>query len=185
MTTRPSIVLLAACALVAGCAYERFNIIVGRDFYVGHVMTDHSGVEVGDRRILLKPGARVAIETSAITQNVAQLDIDILSGDGIVAYMRTVPHDFDTLRGIALRYSTSGCWVRTEDSVIVPIEYNADAGAQTLKLYNDGDLVRFDAGCRMLYEQTTQLPATEYLIIETLPESSVEIRAVKFFNGEE
>lgn len=180
---RTAIVL--AAALISGCAYENFNIIVGRDFYQGKVMSDYHDVDVGDKRILLKPGARISIETSLITQSVAQIDLNILTGDGIVAYVRTVPNEFDTLRGISLRYSTSGCWVRTEDSLIVPIEYNADAGPQRLTFYTDGDLVRFDAGCRMLYEQTTKLPATEFLIIESLPGSSVEIRAVKFFNEKE
>ena len=179
------IMLVCAIALTSGCAYERFNIIAGRDFYQGLVLSDYRDVDVGDRRILLKPGARISIETSQITQRVAQLDLDIVSGDGLVAYVRAVPHKFDTLDGIALRYSTSGCWVRTEDSLIVPIEYNADPGMQTLKVYTDGELVRFDAGCRMLYEQTTKLPATEYLIVEALPGSTVEIRAVKFFKERE
>lgn len=179
---RPLVLILLLCG---GCDYERFNMIVGRDFYIGHIMTDFHGVAIADRKIVMTPGSRLAIETSDITQSVAQLDINILAGDGLVAYVRTVPHAFDTLRGISLRYSQSGCWARTEDSIIVPIEYNADAGPQTLKFYNDGDLVRFDAGCRLLYEQTTKLAATEYLILETLPGSSVEITAVKFFNGEE
>ena len=173
--------LLLLVPALGGCDYERFNIIVGRDFYVGEIMSHYSDVEASDRRILLKPGARLAIKTRRLTQSVAQLDVDILSGDGLVAYIRTVPHGFDTTQGIALRYSTSGCWVRNEQMELVPIEYNADAGPQTLKIISDGDLVRFDAGCRLLHEQTTPLPATEYLILETLPGSSVEIRSVKFF----
>jgi hypothetical protein len=171
--------------MVVGCDYERFSVIVGSDFYHGRIMTHHSDVEVGEKRILLRPGARVAFQTHGMTQSVAQLDIDIVNGDGIVAYVRTVPNAFDTAHGIALRYSTSGCWVRTDDSVIVPVEYNADPGPQTIKLYNEAEVVRFDAGCRVLHEQATTLPATEYLIIEALPESTVEIRAIKFFSTTE
>jgi hypothetical protein len=173
--------MLAAASTLGGCAYESFNIIVGRDFYTGEIMSHWGDVEVGDKRILLKPGARLAIKTRNLTQSVSQFDVDIISGDGMVAYIRTVPHDFDTTRGIALRYSSSGSWVRNEQMEIVPIEHNADAGLQTLKVYSDGDLIRFDAGCRVLHEQTTTLPGTEYVIFETLPGSSVEIRSVKFF----
>jgi hypothetical protein len=173
--------LLAFVSAVAGCDYEHFNIIVGRDFYTGEIMSDRNDVDVADKRILLKPGARLAIRTRLLTQSVAQFDVDILAGDGLVAYVRTVPHDFDTSAGIALRYSTSGCWVRNEQMELVPIEYNADAGAQTLKIYSDGDLIRFDVGCRTLHEQTTALPGTEYVIFETLPGSTVEIRSMKFF----
>ena len=183
LATISCVVLLAA--LASGCAYERFNVIVGRDFYVGEIMSNYRDVDVGDKRIVLRPGSRVAFKTQGMTQSVAQLDLDIVSGDGLVAYVRTVPNAFDTTRGIALRYSTSGCWVRTEDSVIVPIEYNADPGLQTIKLYNEAELVRFDAGCKVLHEQATPLPATEYLIIEALPESTIEIRAIKFFSTTE
>jgi hypothetical protein len=176
-----AVVSTIAMLALGGCDYERFNVIVGRDFYVGQIMTHYTDIEVGDKRILLKPGARVAIRTARLTQSVAQLDVNVLSGDGFVAYVRTVPHDFDTTRGIALRYSASGSWVRNEQMEIVPLEHNADAGVQTLKIYSDGDLIRFDVGCRVLHEQTTALPGTEYLILETMPGSSVEIRAVKFF----
>lgn len=172
---------LVFLAPLAGCDYDKFNIIVGRDFYVGTIMSSVDAVEAGDRRILLKPGARVAIRTRLLTQSVGQLDVNILSGDGLVAYVRTVPHGFDTTQGIAFRYSTSGCWVRNEQMEIIPVEYNADLGGQTVKLYSDGDLIRFDVGCRVLHEQTTALPGTEYVILETLPGSTVEISSMKFF----
>jgi hypothetical protein len=172
---------LCAAAALAGCDYDHFNVIVGRDFYVGTIMSHYSDIEVGNKRILLKPGARVAIKTRLLTQSVAQFDLNILAGDGLVAFVRTVPFGFDTTQGIALRYSTSGCWVRNEQMEIVPIEYNADAGPQTVKLYSDGELIRFDVGCRTLHEQTTALPGTEYVILEALPGSTVEILSMKFF----
>jgi hypothetical protein len=177
-----SMIAPVALALsLAGCDYDHFNVIVGRDFYVGTIMSHYDDVEVANKRILLKPGARVAIKTRRLTQSVAQFDLNILAGDGLVAFVRTVPHGFDTTQGIALRYSTSGCWVRNEQMEIVPIEYNADAGPQTVKITSDGELIRFDAGCRVLHEQTTTLPGTEYVILEALPGSTVEILSMKFF----
>ena len=65
------------------------------------------------------------------------------------------------------------------------LNYNAETGAQTISFYNEADLLSISAGCRPLYREETPLPGTEYIIFETLPGSTVELRAVSYFDTDD
>lgn len=183
--SRPSILpplccLLFCCSLFSGCVYERINILVGADIYDGRILTHYNDVEKTTRGILLKPGARLAIRTPFVTQVLAQMDVAILEGSGMTAYLRTVPHGFDATRGVAFRYAVDGCQIRLPGGRQIPLHYNADTAQQTLSFYHEAALLTVAAGCQRLYEGESELPATEYLILESLPDSRVEIRSIKF-----
>jgi len=171
--------------LLAGCMYERIDIYTAGDIYNGEILSHHKDVETRNGWIVLKPGARLAVRTAYGTQFLGQFQIAIAEGTGITAYLRTVAHEFDTTRGIAFRYATDGCYVRREDGGMVPLDYNAELGTQTVSLYNEADLVAVSVGCRRLYEEETSLPGTEYVIFETLPGSTVELRSVAYFDTSE
>lgn len=184
---KPRHPLLYAWALVAafmldGCAYESVRIISGTDYYSGTILSDWRLVDAGSKRIILKPGAIFAIRTDGVTQTVAQLDVRVIEGEGMVAYLRTVANAFDTTQGIAFEYRASGNAVRTDDGAYIRLRASADSSEQTLRLYNEAALVRIMQGCRRIYEQVTDLPNTEFLILRALPGSTVEIRTLRFDN---
>lgn len=177
--------LLAAVLLplaAAGCMYERVDILVGNALYNGTILSHRTDVEVTRSGLVLKPGARFAIKAQAMTQFLGQFDVAILGGEGMNVYMRTVPYGFDTTKGIAFRYAVDGCAVRDAQGRVRPLSYNAETEQQTLSFYNEADRVAVSAGCRKLYEESSPLPGTEYLIFETLPGSTVEIRSVGYFD---
>ncbi|MDB5034168.1 MAG: hypothetical protein JWQ98_1409 [Chlorobi bacterium] len=182
---RTSLALLALALTLApmlgGCVYRTVDIFSGSDIYQGTILSDRSLVETGRSTILLKPGARFAIRTEQLTQWLGQFDVRILGGEGFTAYLRTVPHDFDTTRGVAFRYAVDGCTVRTESGAMVPVNYNADNEPQTISFYNEADLLSVAAGCKRIYQRQSSLPATEYIIFETLPGSTVELRGISYF----
>ena len=171
-----------ATLISGGCDYERIDILVKDDVYSGRILSDPESVEARRGGILMKPGARLAVRTPFVTEFLGQFDVAILEGEGMSAYLRTVPHGFDTSRGIAFRYSTSGCSVRREDGRTIPLRYNAESETQTVILYNEAARVRIAVGCNVLYEEPTGLPGTEFIILETLPGSTVELRAVNYHN---
>lgn len=172
--------------LASGCMYERIDIYTSGDIYSGEILSHYKDVEAGSGRIILKPGARFAILTAYGTQFLGQFDVAITAGEGMTAYLRTVPYQFTPSQGIAFRYAVDGCSVRRADGTVVPLNYNAETGTQTISLYNEANLVSISAGCRALYQEETPLPGTEYIIFETLPGSTVELRSVTYFDtGEE
>ena len=174
----PLALLLSASS---GCIYERVDILVGNSLYNGTILSDHSTVQTSRSGILLKPGARFAIRTVG-TQFLGQFDVAIVGGEGMNVYLRTVPHEFDTTKGIAFRYAIDGSSVRDTTGRVTPLNYNAEVEQQTLSFYNEADLLAISVGCKKLHEAPTKLPGTEYLIFETLPGSTVEIRSVAYFD---
>ncbi len=178
---RTLLALLLLPLAIAGCAYERLDIIVGRETYSGTILSHYKDVEKTPSGILLKPGARFAVKAVGMTQFLSQFNVAILGGEGMNVYLRTVSHDFDTARGIAFRYAVDGCSVREQGGETMDLPYNAETDPETLSFYNEANLLSISAGCKRLYEEQTPLPATEYVIFETLPGSTVEIRSAAYF----
>ncbi len=167
---------------LGGCDYERLDIFVGTNVYEGRILTDWRGVEVTRTGIILSPGAQLSISTPETTQSQAQFEVAILEGDGMTAYLRTVSHDFVTSNGVAFRYATDGCTMRMEDGTLIPLEYNADTEQQIIRFHNEANQLAVSVGCNQIFDGTSRLENTEYVIFEALPGSTVEIRAVDFFD---
>lgn len=181
LTPSPTLPLSFLLALLlSGCVYERIDILVGQDTYNGTILSSYDAVEVTKTGILLKPGARLAIKTPYVTQVLAQMEVSILEGTGMNVYLRTVANRFDTTHGIAFRYAVDGCQVRLANGRVVPLYYNAETEKQVVSFYHEAALLTISAGCLRLYEGESELPATEYLILETLPGSTIEIRTINF-----
>ena len=124
---------------------------------------------------------RFSIQTPDITQFLGQFEISILSGEGVTMYLRTVPHQFDGSTGIAFRYSTEGSSIRLPDGRMIPLAYNAESGLHIVSLYNEAALLAVSVDCDRLFEQLVDEHGTAYVIFETLPGSSVELRSINFF----
>jgi len=173
--------MLLLAPLLGGCSRQSVEIFMGNFIYHGTILSSPDDIEVTSSAIILKPGARFAVRIDNETQWIAEFDVKITSGTGLTAYLRTVPHGFDTTRGIAFRYAADGCSVRTADGTI-PISYNAETDLQTLSFYNEAQRLTISAGCRKLYQEESRLPGTEFVIFETLPNSTVELRSVAYFD---
>jgi len=181
---------LPACAvalllLLNGCDYERYTIIVGDYQLEGIALSDWRDVEKNGDFLRIRPGGRLAIRSEDYTQFLAQFDVQILSGTGIDFYLRTVAHDFDSDNGIRFRYSREGCEVRTEQGKTIPLEYVAENEEETVKLLTEADHIEYSVGCQLLYEGASRLEGTEYVILETLPDTEVELRAINYFDIDE
>jgi len=173
---------VAHLPITIGRDYERVDIIMGNDIYTGRILSNREDVEVIKEGIRLKPGARFAIKTLEVTEFVGQFDVNIISGQGVTAYLRTVPYQFDSTHGIAFRYAVDGCQLRYPDGRTIPLEYNAETETGTISLYNEAARLSVAVNCQQLYEDDTNLPGTEYVIFEPLPGSTVELRHVAYFN---
>jgi len=175
--------LMAIPLLLSGCIRDRFDILVGGDIYNAKILSDPSTVEVRGATIRLKPGARLAIKTVLTTQWLGQYEVSIVEGTGMNAYLRTVSHRFTGDSGVVFRWATDGCSVRSSGGRTVPLDVNAELDRQTLSFYNEAALLTISAGCGRIYEEQSPLPATEYVILETLPNSIVDITAIAYFDS--
>ncbi|MCE2502929.1 MAG: hypothetical protein J4G05_02550 [Chlorobi bacterium] len=187
--------LLFTAALMVGCDYERYQLVVGDYTLEGIAISDWRDVSRAGSFIRIKPGGRFAVrvdyQTQYLTQfdnqtqYLAQFDMAVLSGTGANFYTRVVTHQFEPTDGIAFHYAIDGCSVRTEDGRRIPLEFNADTEEETIKILSKADQVEFSVGCDKLYEGLSSLEGTEYIIIEALPDSELEIRAINYFDIDE
>jgi hypothetical protein len=67
----------------------------------------------------------------------------------------------------------------------IPLEYNADVKEETIKILSESELVEFSVGCDRLYQGITDLPGTEYIVIEALPDTELELRAINYYDMDE
>lgn len=181
-----SIIAAVIClAGLAGCDYEHYTIVVGDYQIEGIALSDWRDVERNGDFLRIHPGGRFAIRSEDYTQFLAQFDLEILSGTGVDFYLRTVSHKFDPDNGIRIRYGREGCEVRTENGTVIPLEYVAENEEESIKLLTEADLIEYSVGCNLLYEGTSRLEGTEYVIIEALPDTEVELRAINYFDIDE
>jgi len=167
--------------LLAGCVRDRIDLIVGTDIYNAKILSGPTTVEIRGSTIRLKPGARIAIKTPYSTQWLGQYEVTIVEGGGLNAYLRTVSHKFDGDSGVLFRWGVDGCQVRSSDGRNVPIDFNAELERQTLTFRHEAHLLTISAGCTKLYEEDSHVPATEYVILETLPNSTVDVTSIAYF----
>ncbi len=168
-----------------GCAYERYDIVVGQYALEGIAISDWRDVRAEGDYVRIRPGGRFAVRVDEQTQYLAQFDVAILSGTGANFYTRAVSHRFDSSDGIAFHYAVDGCSVRTEDGRTIPLEFNADTEEETVKILSEADQVEFSVGCERIYEGSSRLEGTEYIIIEALPDTELELRAINYFDIDE
>lgn len=172
-------------SVVCGCAYERYGIVVGDYEVEGIALDNWRNVQRNGDFIRIKPGGRLALRTEDYTQFLVQYDMAILSGSGANFYLRTVAHQFDTTKGIRFHYAVDGCTLRTEQGKTIPLEFNADTEEQAIRLLSEADQIEISVGCDRIYDGPSHLEGTEYIIVEALPDSEIEFRAINYFDIEE
>lgn len=181
ISTIPILLAVVCC----GCAYERYTIAVGDYEVEGIALDDWRNVQRSGDFIRILPGGRLALRTEDYTQFLVQFDMAILQGTGANIYLRTVSHQFDPSKGILFHYAVDGCSVRTEAGRTVPLEFNADTEEQAIRMLSEADRIEISVGCERIYEGSSTLEGTEYIIIEALPDSEIELRAINYFDIED
>ena len=186
--SRMLLLLVGIAGMMAGgmgCAYENYQIIVGSYQVDGIAISDWRDVKSDGETITIRPGGRFAIRVRDQTQFLFQLDIAIRQGTGANFYTRTVSHEFTPDRGERFHYAVDGCTYRTADGRVIPLEYNADTSTEIIKLLIEAEQTEISVGCDRIYQGRSPLEATEYLIIEALEDSEIEIVGVNVFDIDE
>lgn len=193
--TLPIIALALLAPALAGCAWERIDIYSGDDFYPAMILSGYDDVTVEGRTVVIHPGGQIVIAAPYVTQWLGQFEVRVREGTGVLAHLRTTPEERgsrepgvrstmkgDEGPGLTFRYATDGCALRTAAGT-TPIPYNADNEKHTLSFYHEAELLTISVDCRRVHAVTTTVPATEYVIFEALPGSTVELTAVDFFES--
>jgi hypothetical protein len=176
-----ALILLA----LASCAPDEF--LLNKGLYENQVnglkMTSIDDVDVvNDNSIFIRNSGIVALTLAEKTQLIFDVTVDLQSGDGLRFAFRTVSDNYATHPGIFFDFTTSGSRVRENQTTLAAVDsVRAKIGQLSrIRIFNDGKIFTILADCDTVYYGRTELPATEYLIIESLRGSEALIKGISF-----
>ncbi len=137
--------------------------------------------QINDSEILISDGGICAMKRDDLTQSHFLCNINVSSGKGIRFYFRSDPTKYLQDGGIVYEFNERGSFifengghVQSIDSVRLQRNYPI-----LLQLKQDGSKYLILADCDTVYQGTTKITATEYVIIKPIG-SNVKISAVHF-----
>jgi hypothetical protein len=149
----------------------------------GYKMCDMDSVEVyADDAFYMRKNTMVSLHKVDMTQFEADFTITLTQGRGVNFYLRSVRHNFENHNQIKFEYNTDGCGiyengdlVRQVDTVVA--ETN-EAKRVIFKNFTHSYLILVD--CDTVYYGRTNLPQSEYIIIESKKSTEIDIRGITF-----
>ncbi|MBI3258056.1 MAG: hypothetical protein HYZ54_01020 [Ignavibacteriae bacterium] len=138
--------------------------------------------EKGDNSLLIHGSTTVAMATDFYTNFTGDFTVNIQKGTGVKFSYRTTSNNFKSTTGISFNYTVSGSWIEENGQVIAKFDtVNAVVGeTERIQIINLGKQYSVQVGCNVIYRGTTSLPATEYILAGTFPESHVLLTGMDF-----
>lgn len=178
-----AIIILAASA----CSPDQFKLHRGSpDEIRGLIMTPYGSVDVYqyENRIEMGEHAALAMRSDPMTQYEADITTILKNGSGVRFAFRTVCNEYANRPSMALEFTTSGCRIIERGEIIRTVDSVKALPNKPyrVKIKNEGDLVKVRIDCDDIYIGTSELPATEYIIVETIGKSEAELKAIHFYD---
>ncbi len=178
---------IASCGGLAGlialllqaCYSESFvlNEMTSQALY-GRKMTPIGTVEVsGADELTVYGGGMAAVRSWRLTQSELEFYLIVDEGPGVILHTRSVPIEFDLAPGVALYYTIDGCRLLEKGRELASTDtLRAVPGErERILIRNDGHRMRILIGCDVMYDGPSSLPATEFLVVESLESSTVRL----------
>lgn len=132
--------------------------------------------------LLLKPGAFASLKSPNMTEFTADFTVKLIKGDGMNFYFRTNKDSFDKSKCMRLEVNKDGCRLFENNSQIG--YYNSTKLLENekfrIKIINNGKLANVFFDCVELCKYKTNLPLTEYMLVESLNSSTLELSGIDF-----
>ncbi len=184
MNILKKIMLLFLLASMAGCHPDMFILNINRDYQIeGLNMSTLNSLEVvRDNGLLLHPGGLISLRSPLVTQVNADFTVELLKGEGLRFSFRTVSNDYPNRPAIKFDYTGKKCTVWENDKVISEVDtVKANyQGPSRIRIQNDGPLMNIMVDCDTVYYGKTDLPCTEYVIIEAMESADAIIYGIDF-----
>ncbi|MDQ1265933.1 MAG: hypothetical protein QG635_1085 [Bacteroidota bacterium] len=178
------IITLISIAVLASCSPDRFQINWEKNTRIfGEKLCSIDSVEAySTNAIKLCPGGCASMKLSGLTQLYIDLSVVITEGEGVRIRFRTVSNDYKNQSSISLVLTGNGYSVEEKGKVICRSDSLKAVINQPNRiiLQNDGKYVKIRVDCDDIYTGITDLPATEYLIIETMPHTTAKVFGIDF-----
>jgi hypothetical protein len=180
------IILILLFSVLISCSPDRFTLNVNEEIAIyGLIMSGLESAEKPDEysnALHLRSNARIALAAPYLTQFESRFTVEIKKGGGLKFSIRTISDNFDAHPRIQFLYDSFGSTIYENDRKIIAVDsIKATAMEKKLiRLSNYGDYYTITVDCDTVITGRTKLPATEYVIIETLDDTEIFISGIKF-----
>lgn len=174
--------------LIISCNPTEFFLNIRSELIIaGENLSTIESLEVnGDKQLILHPGAKISLRVPLVSLMTAEFTVDVQEGEGLKFYFRTVVNDFEKRGRIEFDYTTSGSKVLENGRIIGIADSVAAKQNQPKKIIikNDGPVFYILADCDTVMSGRTKLNCTEFIIIETRPNTRAKLYGINFAETE-
>ncbi len=177
--------IITICAIIAiSCTPDQFHLNEDNEFPIdGLIMSDLNSVaKLKANEINISESGVAALRSVGLTQLHADLTTQLISGEGLSLYFRTVSNEYDNHPSIKFDYTTSGCKVFENNKLLAVVDsVKAKVGQYSrVHIRNDGVVYVITVDCDTVIKSRTYIPTTEYLILSSMKNSNVRISGINF-----
>lgn len=170
----------------SGCHPDRFSLNKSNENKIeGFIMSPNlERVEItADNEFVLYEGGMVSLRTLGLTQLFADFTVTLINGEGLTFYFRTVQNGFPEQPFIKFDYTTNGCSVSENGRLLVTVDSIKARIKETsrINIINDGKLINITVDCDTVFYGSTELNATEFVLIKPYEQSRALLSGI-FFN---
>lgn len=140
--------------------------------------------KIAENSIRIYDGGRAAIGSNALTQLQSDMTVKVEKGSGLRIVIRSAVNNFENHQYLAFDFSDKGSVISENGKVLVSTD-SINATPQEnyrVVIENDGAFVSIRVDCDEVFHGKTKIPASEYIILETLPGSQVRVSGINFAN---
>lgn len=172
------ITALTSCARLEDFTIDRSLY----DYVSGYKMNGLYNVDVArNNEITLHDSARISLSKLPVTNHETVYFIKLIDGTGVRFYFRTNMHDFHLNSGIMLELTATLARVYDGNKLLTQKSISISSDEFTkLKVINHGNNIKMYLGCDDIFIGNTHKFATEHVIVETIPNSTVILGGIEF-----
>lgn len=146
---------------------------------VGQLQGDRHRVEqVALNAVVLDSGARLGLRIAKVTDGTFNTEVRLRDSAELTLHLRTTPHALssDHQSGVRLRMSLTHAEVVNDEGRVQRYDLELDtAKPVVVNIVNDGRHMNITLGCTDLGSITTNLPSTEWVVLEPSGRGRVEL----------
>lgn len=136
----------------------------------------------GYNALEILPGGSVAMCVGSLTQLHADFTVEIFEGDGLNFAFRTGRYQFENHPKIIFEYTTSGCIIKENETILAKVDsIKARLNEKfRVQIDNNGSLYNIVVDCDTVYKGRTDIPASEFVVVQSLYSSSAQLSGIEF-----
>lgn len=141
-----------------------------------------SAKKLKDNALMLYDGGRIALKSIQETQLIRDFTLETSSGSGVRFAFRTARNNYDEHPAVVFDFTTNGSKIYENNELVLSVDTVSLSHNEPrrITIKNDGEIYEIVVDCDTVAVAASKLPATEYIIVGTLPGTEALLSGINF-----